>query len=295
MATALKEMNEVMHEEDSMQDETWQKVRLEKVTDSTSSENAMLKESVICLQQAVMRLEDKLSTMSTVNMNNHNSTINQSNETNALLENKLINQAQKRLRFDIKDVHNSIDSWNHFFRMYGVHSDFDKYFAVEQLLPAHVQRALRTRSDIEPSYIWLIEYLRNKYDPKYLCHEMPSKNVNRSTNINELEDMAAEAASCPREHVIKHFMLDACAQHIKNKMRHHILLPMREFKLKLKMILQEDGNRFHNSAPSQNFHSRNGNQSSQRAINALNEENSQFVQNQSESIAFSRDAGNAQA
>ena len=295
MATALKEMNEVMHEEDSMQDETWQKVRLEKVTGSTSPENAMLKESVICLQQAVMRLEDKLSTMSTVNMNNHNSTINQSNETNALLENKLINQAQKRLRFDIKDVHNSIDSWNHFFRMYGVHSDFDKYFAVEQLLPAHVQRALRTRSDIEPSYIWLIEYLRNKYDPKYLCHEMPSKNVNRSTNINELEDMAAEAASCPREHVIKHFMLDACAQHIKNKMRHHILLPMREFKLKLKMILQEDGSRFHNSAPSQNFHSRNGNQSSQRAINALNEENSQFVQNQSESIAFSRDAGNAQA
>ena len=193
--------NENLRDEDFSQDETWRKIRLEKVdvAGSSSSENAQLKDSVYCLQEAVMRLEEKLSSinMNIGNRSTMSQNANNNTDPNSLLENKIINQAQKRLRFDIKDVHNSTDSWNHFFRMYGVNSDFDKFFAVEQLLPPHIQRALRIHADIEPSYIWLIDYLRNKYDPKYVCHEMQNKNVNRSSNINELEDMAAEAANCP--------------------------------------------------------------------------------------------------
>ena len=108
-----------VRDEDFSQDETWRKIRLEKVdvAGSSSSENAQLKHSVHCLQETVIRLGEKLSSMNMMNRNvmNQNTIMNNNTDPNSLLENKLINHAQKRLRFDIKDVHNSIDSWNHFF------------------------------------------------------------------------------------------------------------------------------------------------------------------------------------
>ena len=60
--------DENLRDENFSQDETWRKNRLEKVdvAGSSSSENAQLKDSVYCLQEAVMRLEEKLSS---INMN----------------------------------------------------------------------------------------------------------------------------------------------------------------------------------------------------------------------------------
>ena len=73
---------------------------------------------------------------------------------------------------------------------------------------------------------------------------MGYRSISKSTNINEIEDLATEAANCPKEHVIKHFMLEACSYHQKQKMRPYLLLPMREFKFKLKMVVQEEQGRF---------------------------------------------------
>ena len=313
----------------SLKEPSW-RVKLTKVNNSPEQEKEILKDSVTSLQEQVMRLEEKISAIS---LNENMFSQSPPTEYNNLLDSKLIKYAQKRLRFDIKDVHSSIDSWNHFFRIYSVHSDIEKYFAVEQLLPIHIQRALRVYTDVEPSYMWLIDYLKSKYEPKYLCYEMHNKTVSRSTNINELEDSAAEAANCPREHIVKHFMLQALNNTVKNKMQHHILLPMRDFKLKMKMLIQEDSNRFHNVPTQHNFRNspthntpshqhfrnsptqntpthhnfrnsttqnpstphtfRNANQSSHRAINAINEVN-EYVQERDETVSFGS-AGNANA
>ena len=166
------------------------------------------------------------------------------NMENTLLENKLIKRAKQRLRFDIKDVHGCIQTWDHFFQLYGIDNDFEKFFAVEQLLPGHIQRAMSSVENVESSYRWLVSYLRNKYDPKYLCFEMSYRTITKSTNINEIEDLATEAANCPKEHVIKHFMLEACSYNQRQKMKPYLLLPMKEFKFKLKMIVYEENGRF---------------------------------------------------
>ena len=161
----------------------------------------------------------------------------------SLLENKLINKAQKRLRFDSKDVHGSIETWDHFFRLYNVQSDYEKFFCVEQVLPAHIQKAMSSNDEVETSYRWLKSYLKQKYDPKYICHEMANRSVTRSTNMNELEDMATEAANNPREQLVKHFMLQPCSQYHRQQMKPFLLLPLKEFKFKLKMALSEDTRR----------------------------------------------------
>ena len=56
----------------------------------------------------------------------------------SFLESSIVNQARKRLKFEAKNVCSSIDSWNHFFNLYGITSDVEKFFAVEQLLPAYI-------------------------------------------------------------------------------------------------------------------------------------------------------------
>ena len=112
------------------------------------------------------------------------------------------------------------------------------------LCTMHIQRAMSTSDDVRTSYAWLIAYLKQKYDPKYLCHEMANRSVAKSTNMNELEDMATEAANNPKEHLIKHFMLEACSHHQRQQMRPFLLLSLKEFKFKLKMIVQEDAGRF---------------------------------------------------
>ena len=71
-----------------------------------------------------------------------------------------------------------------------------------------------------------------KWSRKGLIHSL--------TNINELEDLAMEAAKCPQEHLIKHFMLQPCTMHHQKMMKPFLLLPIKEFKFKLAMLLQED-------------------------------------------------------
>ena len=177
----------------------------------------------------------------------------------SLVENKLIKLAKSRLRFDGKDVYGSIDTWNHFFLLYNVNSDYEKFFAVEQLLPVHVQKAMSNDETLETSYKWLVSYLKARYDPKFLCYEMSYRSLTKATNIGELEDLATEAANCPKEHIVKHFMLQTCSYQQRKKMQPFLLLPMREFKFKLKMVSQEENDRFHGNF-SGNTHNRfNGN------------------------------------
>ena len=73
---------------------------------------------------------------------------------------------------------------------------------------------------------------------------MGFRSVSVKTNMKELEDLAAEAAACPREHLIKHFMLEACSVSLKQKMKPFLFLSLTEFKLKLKLIVQEENSRF---------------------------------------------------
>lgn len=216
--------------------ETWRRVRLEKVQVHETS-------SIQSLQESVQKLQEQLSVLTAQQ--------SRTREGHMLLESSLVKQARKRLRFDSKDVRGSIDSWNHYFRLYHITSDTEKFYAVEQLLPVHVQRALSTNAELETSYFWLVAYLENKFEPRFMCHEMRSKSLTKNTHMNELEDLAVEAASCPKEHLIKHFMLEACSQGQRQQMKPYILLPMKEFKFKMKMIAQEErssgGNSFYSN------------------------------------------------
>ena len=181
----------------------WRRVRLERVQRETPAMQN--------LQATVERLERQLQALT------HHAVIAGGQTPGSYVDSSVVRLAQKRLRFDTKDVHASIDSWDHFFRMYEVTSDREKFFAVEQLLPHPVQRALNANGVWETSYAWLVSYLRKKFEPKHACHEMGFRSVSVKTNMNELEDLAAEAAACPREHLIKHFMLEACSVTLKQK------------------------------------------------------------------------------
>ena len=186
------------------------------------------------LQETVERLEKKVSFLTFENQNQRCSA------EYPMLENSLVKQAQRRLKFDIKNVHNSIESWDNFFLLYNVKSDYDKFFAVEQLLPEHIRKPLFSNGNITTSYNWLVSYLYDNFDPRYMCHEMDSKTINKYTNLNEIEAQAAEAASCPNEQLIKHFILQACNHFQKNKMKPYMFLTLKEFKLKLKMIVTDE-------------------------------------------------------
>ena len=207
---------------------------------TTTTKIGSVQEDVRSLQETVERLQQQLTILSGQQQ--------QHQQDDSLLGNELVKQASKRLRFDSRDVHGSIESWNHFFRLYEVNSDYLKFFAVEQILPAHLQRAMAANKHVQSSYNWLIQYLKEKYDPKYSCYEMASRSINKSTNLNEIEDLAVEAANCPTEHLVKHFMLEACSQYQRQRMKPFLLLSMKEFKFKLKMIVQEDGGRYYNNS-----------------------------------------------
>ena len=156
-----------------------------------------------------------------------------------LIRNKLLKQAQIRLCFDKEDVHGSIRSWDYFFRLYKVESDYIKFLAVEQLLPRHIQRAMSVNHTAQYNYRWLVEYLKDRYNPKYLCHEMDIRTVDQCTNFNELEDLAAEAANCPKEELIKHFLLQSCTKYQREKMKPFLLFSMKDFRFKLRDLIQE--------------------------------------------------------
>ena len=164
-------------------------------------------------------------------------------------QDEIFKLAQRRCRFDPKDAHNSILAWDHFFDLYNVTSDITKFYIIEQILPFQLQKSLATRQSFQISYEWLKSYLQQRYDPIFQCHNMALRQISRNSNINELEDAAIEAASCPRDHLIKHFMLESCPIFIKKQMRSYLLLSLTEFKTKLKSLFQEDYNRFHQSDP----------------------------------------------
>ena len=206
------------------------KIGKQKIRPSTTKENYQL------LLAAVERLENKVSQ---IDQRRERET----QEEACLFDNSLINKAQKRLRFDGKDVHGCIETWDHFFRLYNVQSDREKFFCVEQVLPFHIQKAMSSNDQVEISYRWLKFYLKQKYDPRYICHEMANRSVTRSTNLNELEDMATEAANNPKEQLVKHFMLQGCSQYHQQQMKPFLLLPLNEFKFKLKMAVNEDTRR----------------------------------------------------
>ena len=186
------------------------------------------------LQETIERLEKKVSRLTLEKQDQRYSA------EYPMLENSLVKQAQRRLKFDIKNVHYSIESWDNFFLLYNVKSDYDKFFAVEQLLPDHIRKPLFADGNITTSYSWLVSYLYDNFDPKYMCHEMDNKMINKYTNLNEIRAQATEAASCPTEQLIKHFILQACTQFQKSKMKPYMFLTLKEFELKLKMIVTDE-------------------------------------------------------
>ena len=161
----------------------------------------------------------------------------------SLIPMKLLKIARQRLRFDCDDVYSSIRSWDYFFKLYSITSDRDQFFAIEQLLPANIQRLLSVYSGVKPSYFWLVSFLKERYDPKFVCYEMDLKCADENTDITELECLAYEAAKCPQEHLIKHFMLESCTKSQRQKMKQFLLSPMKDFKFQLKLLLTEDCDR----------------------------------------------------
>ena len=218
-------------QEEILENETCKKI-LKRKTKGPS-----VQESVQLLQVTVENLQKQVSLLS---MQHERSTFSE----DSLLENKLVKLAQTRLRFDVKDVHGCIKTWDLFFRLYGAESDFEKFFAVQQLLPMHIQKAMSTNGDLQRSYKWLISYLTSRYEQRFMCHELCNRSITKSTNLNEVEDWATEAANCSKEHLIKHFMLEACSYHQRQKMKPYLLLSVNEFKLKLRSVVQEDTRRF---------------------------------------------------
>lgn len=223
------------------------------------------------LQDTVERLERKISMMATSERFNNRGMCEY-----PTLENSLVKSAKIRLKFDLKNVHYSIESWDNFFRMHGVRSDYDKFFAVEQLLPEHTRRAMYNCMDMTSSYDWLVAYLKDKFEPKYLCYELSNKSLNRFSNMNEVEEMAVEAASSPQEHLVKHFMLEMCSQWQKQRMKPYIFLPLKEFKFKLKMMVSEDTGRYPAGTNGNQPGSSTNNNRFQQQQPAVNSNNNRF-------------------
>ena len=168
------------------------------------------------------------------------------------IEMKLLKVARQRLKFDSDDVYSSIRSWDYFFNIYEITSDRDQFYAIEQLLPAHIQRALSVYNEVKASYVWLVSFLKERYDPKFMCHEM-NKYADESTSVTELEDLATEAAKCPQEHLVKHFMLETCTEYHRQKMQPFLLLPMKDFKFQLKLLLKGYSNKQLPTAAQQSY------------------------------------------
>ena len=53
-------------------------------------------------------------------------------------------------------------------------------------------------------------------------------------------ELRPQRFSCPTEQLIKHFILQACTQFQKNKMKPYMFLTLKEFELKLKMIVTDE-------------------------------------------------------
>ena len=217
---------EMPHESEN---EQWRRVRLERIQPTQ-------------VQNRLDRLERQLLALSQMSLNPAGQGIQSTSQS--FVDSSLTRLAQKRLRFDVKDVHQSIDRWDHFFLLYGVTSDREKFFAVEQLLPPHIEQAYASDDRWEPSYEWLVSFLKQKFEPRFACYEIMNRTITSKTLITEARQIATQAASCPKDHIIKHFMLDMCSQSQKQKMKPFLLLPANEFDLKLKMIIQEDNSRY---------------------------------------------------
>ena len=127
---------EMPHESGSNDNEQWRRVRLERIQPTQ-------------VQSRLDRLERQLLTLSQMSLNPGQGI---QSTSQSFVDSSLTRLAQKRLRFDIKDVHQSIDRWDHFFLLYGVTSDREKFFAVEQLLPPHIEQAYASDDRWEPSY-----------------------------------------------------------------------------------------------------------------------------------------------
>ena len=223
--------------------EDWTKLRLERVRSNQDQPPRDWQATVERLERQIEALKVGQVSSDHNRLSPHSATSFQPPNrppARSLLEDSVIRMAQKRLKFDIKDVHGSIEMWDHFFEVYEVESDFEKFYAVEPLIPSHIQRVFKSSGTWEKSYYWLVSYLKQKYKANYLCHELGNRPVTGKSNLDELEDLANQAAMCPREHQVKHYMLVGCSVTLKHRMKPYMLLPMEEFKFKLKMMALEE-------------------------------------------------------
>ena len=204
-------------EEEILADETWKEMN------ALSSDKTISK-----LWARVQQLQGKLIQV----------TEERSFQVQQILESKLLKVARKRLTFNETDVHASILCWDNFFKIYSVKSDQERFYAIEQILPERVWKAMNYCSDIKFSYTWLVAYLKDRYDPVYQCHNMRNRRADEFSCLEELEDVAMEAAKCPQEQLIKYFMLESVSEDERKKMGMYLLLPMKEFKFQLKLLLQ---------------------------------------------------------
>ena len=79
----------------------------------------LLKENVEIkmLQATVEKLEQQIKSL----------TMSGVKRERKLWDSSLLKKAMERLEFDVENVHRSIDTWNYFFNLYSVDSDFDKF------------------------------------------------------------------------------------------------------------------------------------------------------------------------
>ena len=99
----------------------WRRVRLERVQRETPAMQN--------LQATVERLERQLQALT------HHAVIAGGQTPGSYVDSSVVRLAQKRLRFDTKDVHASIDSWDHFFRMHEVTSDRENFSLLNNFYP----------------------------------------------------------------------------------------------------------------------------------------------------------------
>ena len=187
--------------------------------------------NVKMLQATVEKLEQQIQGLA----------MRDNSQLRTFLQSSLLEKAKERLIFDTDDVYRCIDSWDYFFSLYRVSSDYEQFLAVEQLLPPYVQRALALSKEFTPSYKWLVSYLKDRYDARYICHEMHRVHLDKCSGIDELEFLAMDAANSPHEELVKHFMLQSCNQSQKETMGPFLCQPLKDFKFKFKLMLQDGG------------------------------------------------------
>ena len=146
----------------------------------------------------------------------------------------VLDLAQNLHKIDPEDLEGSLETLLKEFQIFGIINDNDRMRIAYLMFPNSIVNIFMTNS-APKSFSNFMSFIKSYTYRLFPCHRQ--FRFSQAPQVSELEDVAVRAANCPKEELIKHFMLVNCPEKICKEVQKEVYLPMKDFRNKLRQAL----------------------------------------------------------